>query len=374
MKKSFNVDYLIVGCGLTGCVIAKLLADAGRDVMIVDRRNHIGGNVYDELHPSGIRVHTYGPHFFRTNSDMIWDFVNRFSKFYHFEAVIKSLVDGRYENWPIAASYIRRVVGDAWQPEFKGIPSNFEEASLSKMPRVIYEKFVKGYTQKQWGKDPSLLSVKLAGRFHVRKDDDPRLMLHKHQGFPENGYAQWVGQMIKGLALELSCDYLKEKDRFHVRKKLIYTGPIDEFFHNKFGRLAYRGQKREVKYYQDTDRYQIGPVINYASAQDGPQIRTIEWKQMMDPKKTKGLQGTVVTQEVPFTPEDPDHYEYPMVDEENSLLYQRYYALAASLSDTVFCGRLARYQYIDMDQAIEQAMLCAQMLLEKDSVFHGKEK
>src|SRR5262245_44232348 len=136
-------DYVVVGSGLTGTVIARLLADAGREVLVVERRAHAGGNVHDSTHPSGIRVHSYGPHYFRTTSDRIWDFVNRFGAFHPFEARLKSLVDGEYENWPVAASYIRRVLGHRWQPGFQGRPRNFEEASLAMMPAVVYEKFVK---------------------------------------------------------------------------------------------------------------------------------------------------------------------------------------------------------------------------------------
>ena len=134
-------DVLVVGSGLTGTVIARTLADAGRSVLVLERRAYQGGNVHDHYHPSGIRIHTYGPHYFRTNDDDLWSFVNRFSSFYPYEACLKSWVDGRYENWPIAASYIRRSVGPGWEPEFHGEPKNFEEASLSIMPRLIYEKF-----------------------------------------------------------------------------------------------------------------------------------------------------------------------------------------------------------------------------------------
>jgi UDP-galactopyranose mutase len=154
-----KVDYLIVGAGLTGSVIARSLADAGRDVLIVDRRSHFGGNVHDHAHESGIRIHTYGPHYFRTSSDRIWAFATRFASFFRYEAALKSLVDGELENWPIAASYIRRRIGEGWKPEFAGRPANFEEAALSLMPRAIYEKFIKEYNEKQWGVANSTLAA-----------------------------------------------------------------------------------------------------------------------------------------------------------------------------------------------------------------------
>ena len=144
-----DIDFLVIGSGLTGAVIARTLVDAGMRVLVLERRSHLGGNLHHHIHASGIKIHTYGPHYFRTNSERIWGFVGRFASFYKFEAVLKSHVDGSYENWPVAASYIRRTVGELWAPSFQGEPANFEEASLAMMPRLVYEKFVKGYTEKQ---------------------------------------------------------------------------------------------------------------------------------------------------------------------------------------------------------------------------------
>src|SRR5260221_3948913 len=146
-----TADYIVIGSGLTGATIARSVADMGREGVVLGRRRHVGGNVHDFTHASGIRVQPYGPHYFLTNSDELWDFVRRFTSFYAFEAVLKSWVDGQYENWPIAGSYIRRAVGESWHPEFKGAPANFEEASLSMMPRVIYEQFVKWESAQQLG-------------------------------------------------------------------------------------------------------------------------------------------------------------------------------------------------------------------------------
>ena len=160
-----TADYVVVGSGLTGAVIARSLRDAGRDVVVVERREHLGGNVHDHLHFSGIRIHTYGPHYFRTNSDALWAFVTRFAEFYPYVAELRSEVDGVAEQWPIAASYIRRTVGDKWTPAFVGTPTNFEEASLAMMPEPVYRKFVKGYTEKQWGVPAHTLSAELAKRF-----------------------------------------------------------------------------------------------------------------------------------------------------------------------------------------------------------------
>src|SRR4051794_4752587 len=167
-----QADYVVVGSGVTGATIARQLADAGRDVLVVDRRTHLGGNVHDHAHPSGIRIHTYGPHYFRTNSDKIWAFVNRFTAFHPYRPIVYSWVDGRYAAWPLNRSYLLSVVGSDWKPERTEPPSNFEEACLTMMPRIIYEKFVRGYTQKQWGVPPTALGKELASRLDVRDDHE----------------------------------------------------------------------------------------------------------------------------------------------------------------------------------------------------------
>jgi UDP-galactopyranose mutase len=203
-----SVDYLIVGSGLTGATIARTLVDAGCDVLVLERRSHIGGNVHDHVHPSGVRVHTYGPHYFRTNSDEIWRFVQRFSEFFPYEAVVKTLVDAKLEHWPVTAEYIRREIG-SWQPEVRtGVPSNFEDACLSMMPRQVYEKFVRGYTEKQWGTPAQNLSPSLASRFEVRLDDEPRFSRHRFQGLPRDGYAEFTRRLLEGVPTILSCDFL----------------------------------------------------------------------------------------------------------------------------------------------------------------------
>lgn len=361
-----QVEYLIVGAGLTGGTIARALHDSGREVLVLDRRPHLGGNVHDHWHPSGIRIHTYGPHYFRTTSDAIWAFVNRFSKFYQYEASLKSWVDGAYENWPIAASYIRRTIGQSWRPSFSGPPANFEEASLAMMPEVIYEKFVKGYTEKQWGVPPRELSAALARRFDIREDDEPRLMRHKYQGIPENGYAAFTRNLFDGIPVLLNYDYLRNQDGFAAGKLLVFTGPIDEFFGFRFGRLKYRGQQRVHEYLPEVDYAQPCGQVNNPSPTDGPHIRTLEWKHMMPPQYATRITGTVLTREITETPSDPDRYEYPFPDEANAALYCRYRALADSMPNTLVCGRLGEYKYYDMDQAIARAMMLAERIMNRE--------
>lgn len=358
-----SADYIIVGSGLTGAVIARLLVDAGRDVLVVDRRPHLGGNVHDHVGEGGIRLHTYGPHYFRTSSERVWKFVNRFASFYRYEAVLASYVDGRYERWPVAAEYIRRTVGEHWQPAFTGTPANFEEASLAMMPEQVYRSFVKGYTEKQWGVPAASLSADLAGRFDVRADDDPRLKRHRHQGIPVGGYARLMGSMLDGIPVELGRDYLQEPESFPHRESLIFTGPIDEYFGFCLGRLHYRGQHREHTWLPDVAQHQPYGQVNNPDSATGPHVRTIEWTHMLSNDERVTTTGTILTTETPIDPTTQDECEYPFPDVANKALYQRYRAKANAVPGLVVCGRLGEYRYYDMDQAIARAMLLAKRLL-----------
>jgi UDP-galactopyranose mutase len=359
-----TVDYLIVGSGLTGAVIARALTDAGREVLVVDRRSHLGGNVHDHVHPSGIRIHTYGPHYFRTSSERIWEFAQRFSPFYRYEAALLSEVDGALEHWPIAGSYIRRTIGEHWRPEFTGTPSNFEEAALSLMPKLIYAKFVQEYTEKQWGVPARSLSANLCRRFDVRNDDEPRLTpLAKHQGIPTVGYAAWMNRMLDGIPLVLNYDYLQRRTDIKHTRCAVFTGPIDEYFDFDLGKLKYRGQERTHLYLPDVDSAQPTGQVNNPTHAGGSHIRTLEWKHLMEPSFAARIRGTVLTRETPVTPTHPADYEYPFPDDANARLYRDYRARANALEDVVICGRLGDYRYYDMDQAMARAMTIADRLL-----------
>ena len=322
------------------------------------------GVISDQMHPSGAHVHAYGPHYFRTVSDEVWAFVNRFARFHRYEACVTSHVRGSHENWPIAASYIRRTVGDDWEPEFRGAPANFEEAALSLMPRQIYETFVKEYNEKQWGVPARELSADLCRRFDVRLDDDPRLTpKHKHQGIPVEGYAKMMERMLAGIPLVLDFDYLADRTLFRPRVMTVFTGPIDAFFGHSLGRLKYRGQRRHTEYHPGVERFQAAAQVNEPLHEGGPHIRTLEWKQMMPADEAARVRGTVVTREVPFTPDDANDFEYPFPDESNRQLYRKYREEANGLADVLICGRLGEYKYFDMDHAVARAMTLARRLI-----------
>ncbi len=359
-----KVDYLVVGAGLTGAVIARMLADQGRDVLVVDRRLHVGGNVHDYCHESGIRIHTYGPHYFRTSSDRIWDWVTRFGDFYKYEAALMSVVNGLYVRWPLSAAYIQSIVGEEWQPSFRGTARNFEEAALSLMPRSIYETFVKEYNEKQWGVSASTLSAELCKRFDVRANDEPRLKPDaKHQGLPVLGYEALMQSMLRGIPLVLNTDFLAQKGAFAGAKMTVFTGPIDEYFGFELGRLHYRGQKRSHDFFATASYVQPCAQVNNPTHAGGPHIRTIEWKHLMPQQAATKICGTVVTSETPHSPSDPSAYEYPFPDARNAELYARYRRRADSVEKLLIAGRLGEYRYFDMDQAIGRAMLLGERLL-----------
>lgn len=365
MTLTLTSDFVVVGSGLTGATIARLLHNAGAEVAVLERRSHVGGNVYDHVHESGIRVHTYGPHYFRTNSERLWAYVQEFGAFYRYEGVIKSHVDGRYENWPVSGSYVRDHIGADWSPSFVGSPSTFEEACLSMMPEAVYRKFVRGYTEKQWGVPAAALSPALAGRFEIHEDDDPRLKRHKYQGIPFDGYAQWMSRMLDGIPVICNCDFLQNRDSVVARKLLVFTGPIDEYFGFSLGRLVYRGQRRTDRYLSDVEYALPCGQVNFPDVASGPAVRVLEWKHMMPRELADRAQGTLLTSEVPFTPSAPEDFEYPFPDEANSRLYESYKALAAREPSTLVCGRLGEYKYYDMDQAIGRALMLGQRILDE---------
>jgi UDP-galactopyranose mutase len=356
-------DYLIVGSGLTGSTVARMLADRGNRVAIIDRRRHLGGNVHDWIHTSGIRVHTYGPHYFRTSSDRIWKFVTRFSDFYPYAAVLKARVNNRLLPWPITHQMAERCEPYDWRRPPVIPPENFEDAILNKMPVPLYRTFVRDYTRKQWGVPPARLSADLAKRVDLRDEDDPRLKTSKHQSLPTNGYAAFMKKLLEGIPVSLGIDFARIRSEINPKTKIVYTGPIDEFFNFDIGRLAWRGQKRRHIFAQTRLRFPVAQV-NFPTLRERA-IRVIEWAHLMPPGSQ--YRGTVLTYETPYTPTDPAGFEYPFPDQENRNLYALYRRKADALRNVTICGRLGEYRYYDMDQAIGRAMEIARHLLEKDN-------
>lgn len=344
-------DVTVVGAGLTGATIARLLTDAGKQVVVYERKNHLGGNVHDYLHESGIRVHSYGPHYFRTSSLKVWDFVNRFADWYPFEARVMTLAPEGLIRWPVQRAYLDRVA-PGWVPDATE-GRNFEESCLAKMPRTVYENLVKGYTEKQWGCLASSLKSSLAGRFDVREDGDDRLKSDRWQVLPNYGYTALVAEILRGISIEHG-DWLAHR----IGETVVFTGSIDEFFDFRLGHLTYRRQRRVIKY-RPEDWYQ--QVVQINNPGHGADVRRIEWKHMM--RDATGCRGTVLTTEYPEDAAEPCDYEYPMPGEGDAALYQSYRVLAEREAPNVtFAGRLGEYRYLDMDMAIARAMTIARRL------------
>lgn len=364
-----KADFVIVGSGLTGATIARILTDHKQDVVILDRKNHIAGNVYDYKDEYGAIIHKYGPHYFRCGSEKIWNFLNRFTEFYNWSATLRSKVKGEYLNWPVNMDYIEKVAGPQNQWElFEGEPSNFEEACLSKMPRPLYELFIKGYTEKQWGVDCTTLDKELAIRITINKSNVNTLTPnHRWNALPRKGYTEMVKNMIEDIPIRTGYDYLANKHNVIAKKMLVFTGPIDEYFGFEYGKLKYRGQNRRIENIKDMNNFQPCIQVNYPNIDD-PRIRTIEWKHLMYEDDKNNVKGTTLTHETPFTPQDPNQYEYPFPDKINKELYEKYREKADGLESVIICGRLGEYRYYDMDQAIGRAMKIASGVLEKFTI------
>jgi len=363
-----KADFIIVGSGLTGSTIARILADHKQRVIILERKDHIAGNVYDYKHESGAMIHKYGPHYFRCGSQKIWNFVNRFSSFYNWSAELRSKINDEYLNWPVQQSYIEKIAGNEWDL-FKGEPKNFEEACLAKMPYQLYELFIKDYTEKQWGVKCTELDKELANRITINKSNVNTLTPnHKWNALPRNGYTKMIRNMLSGINVITEFDYLENRENIIANKLLVFTGPIDEFFGYKYGKLKYRSQNRTVEYLSNVEQYQPYIQVNYPNASE-PRIRTIEWKHLMHEDDKKNVKGTLLTHEIPFTPETPHQYEYPFPDKANKVLYEKYRRETEALKNVLICGRLGEYKYYDMNQAIGRAMNFASEILKNFEII-----
>lgn len=352
-----RADYVIVGAGLTGLTIARRLTDAGRDVLLLEKRPHAGGNVRDEVDPaSGVRIHPHGPHYFRTSSPRIWDWAQRFGEFWHYEARIQTISpDAVMLPWPLQKS-----VAGAGTPVSNREPVNFEEAALTKVSTLAYERYIKPYTEKQWGLPAIYLEAALANRITVNPDGEDRLSPQATwQGIPRYGYTAWLESMVCGIPTITNFDYLKFRREVECRCKLIFTGPCDHFYDCDLGVLAYRCQRREHTWHNLDSVLPVAQV----NTPRGTAVRHIEWRKLMPPEQAARCQGTVTTSETPDWARTPDEFEYPFPDRRNRELARQYQARAKA-DGVIFAGRLGRNQYLDMDQAIGAALHVADDLLE----------
>lgn len=352
-------NYLIVGAGFAGCVLAERIANVlDQRALIVELRNHIGGNAYDYYNEHGILVHKYGPHAFHTDSKEVFNYLSQFTEWNLFELRVAASVDGRKTPIPINLDTINELYGLKYsEPDlvkfFKSVSepvaqiTNSEDVIISKVGKELYSKFFKNYTKKQWGLDPSELDASVCERIPIRTNRDNRYFTNKYQVMPKHGYTEMFKNMIHHpkLHLMLQTDFRSVRDIIPF-KKLIYTGPIDAYFDYKFGKLPYRSltfafETFDREYYQDT------AIVNYPNEYDFTRIT--EFKRMTGQIHPK----TTIAYEYPSAEGEP---YYPIPRAENGKLYRRYQAEATRLKNVWFIGRLGTYRYYNMDQVVAQAL------------------
>jgi len=369
-------DYLIVGAGLYGAVFARQVADAGNRVLVIDKRNRVGGNAYTHK-VEGIHVHRYGAHIFHTNNMRVWEYVNRFARFNRFtnspvanyRGEIYSLPFNMYtfnKMWPDVVTPQQAMERIEAQRAQAGIaePSNLEEQAISLVGIDIYEKLVKGYTQKQWGRPCNELPSFIIRRLPVRMNYDNNYFDALYQGIPMDGYTAMIERMLEGIEVRLNTDYLEDKAQLDtLADRIVYTGPIDAYFGYRLGVLEYRSIRFETEIL-DCANYQGNAVVNYTDAET-PWTRIIEHKWFHFGRDDSGnlLSKTVISREYSSEWMPGDEPYYPVNDEKNDALYRQYKALADCEKHVVFGGRLGEYKYYDMDKVVEAALAKAAEIL-----------
>ena len=362
MKK---YDYLVVGAGLFGAVFARQAADAGKTVLVIDKRSHIGGNVYTEA-VEGINVHVYGAHIFHTNDREVWDYVNRFAEFNRFTNSPVANYRGELYSLPFNMYTFNQMWGVVTpeqaeakireQREAAGItePKNLEEQAISLVGTDIYEKLVKGYTEKQWGRPCRELPAFIIKRLPVRLTFDNNYFNARYQGIPMGGYTRMVEQMLQGIEVRLGVDYLAQKTQLDALAEMVlYTGPVDAYFGYRLGTLEYRSVRFETEVL-DMPNFQGNAAVNYTD-RETPWTRIIEHKWFEFGTQPK----TVISREYSSEWKPGDEPYYPVNDEKNNALYRKYKELADREPGVIFGGRLGEYRYYDMDAVIASALACA---------------
>ena len=360
-------DYLIVGAGFAGSVVAEQMARSfGKKVLLVDRRPHIGGNAYDHYNEHGILIHRYGPHIFHTNSREVFDYLSRFTAWRPYEHRVLASVDDKLVPVPINLDTVNRLYGLNFESpkeiedffvsmaENRSTIRTSEDVVVSRVGRELYEKTFRGYTRKQWGLDPSQLDASVTARIPVRTNRDDRYFTDTYQAMPRDGFTRMFENMLdhKNIHILLNTDY-RDIQHWAPYRELIYSGPVDEFFEYRYGKLPYRSLefKHETV---DSEVFQPAPVVNYPS-ESVPYTRVTEFKYLTGQEHSK----TSIVYEFPRAEGDP---YYPVPRPENNLLYKKYQALADSVPGVHFVGRLATYKYYNMDQVVAQALsLCGKI-------------
>ena len=368
-------DYLIVGAGLYGATVARQLTDAGKKVLVLEKRPQIAGNVYTEK-IEGIQVHVYGAHIFHTNDRAVWNYVNRFVEFNRFTNSPVANYRGELYSLPFNMYTFHRMWGVVTpaeaaakieeQRQAAGItePRNLEEQAISLVGRDLYEKLVRGYTEKQWGRKCSELPAFIIRRLPVRLTFDNNYFNALHQGIPVGGYTRMVENMLAGVEVRLNTDYLQNREEWNLQaEKVIFTGPIDGFYHYSLGPLQYRSVRFETEVL-DMPNFQGNAAVNYTDAET-PWTRIIEhkWFEFGKGEDGQDLPKTVISREFSSEWKPGDEPYYPINDEANSALYEKYRALAAAEEKVIFGGRLGEYRYYDMDQVIASALARSEELL-----------
>ena len=369
-----HYDYLVVGAGLYGAVFAERAKAAGKKVLVIEKRNHIAGNVFTDC-IEGIHVHRYGAHIFHTNSDAAWEYINRFAKFNDYINSPIANYKGEMYNLPFNMNTFHQMWGVTTPEEAKAkieedrqksieefggddfVPQNLEQHAVSLVGREIYEKLIKGYTEKQWGRPCNELPSFIIKRLPVRFEYDNNYFNAKYQGIPIGGYTALVERMLEGVEVRLGVDYLANKLTYdELADTIVYTGPIDAYFGYKLGALQYRSVRFEEEVLDVAD-YQHNAVINYTDSET-PYTRIIEhkWFEFGKDENGRDIPKTVISKEYSSEWKVGDEPYYPVNDERNQKLYLEYQKLAAEENGVIFGGRLGEYKYYDMDQVILAAL------------------
>lgn len=363
-------DYLIIGSGLFGSVFARQAADAGKKVLVIDKRPNIAGNVYTEK-VEGINFHKYGAHIFHTNNTEVWNYVNRFATVNRFTNSPVANYKGELYSMPFNMYTFNKMWGvvtpeeaaakiEEQKKEITGEPQNLEEQAISLVGRDIYEKLVKGYTEKQWGRDCKELPAFIIRRLPVRLTFDNNYFNALYQGIPIGGYTKLVENLLEGIEVRLNEDYLEDKAEWNaMAEKVVYTGAIDAYFDYALGKLEYRSVRFENEIL-DVPNFQGNAAVNYTD-KETPWTRIIEHKWFEFGKDEEGndLPKTIISKEYSSEWKPGDEPYYPVNDEKNGELYQKYKALAEKEENIIFGGRLGEYKYYDMDAVIASALECA---------------